>query len=62
MTRDYLESAKKQLETQHRAALDQAQALHGAVQALVQLIAAEDIQAAGGTLPAQGVTGPVFTT
>lgn len=61
MNRDYLVSAKAQLEVQQKAALDQAQALHGAVQALTQLIAAEDAQAAGGTAPAQGITGPTIS-
>ncbi len=65
MTRDYLVSAKAQLEkqfTEITATLDatskQQQALGGAIQALDQLIKAEDINAAGGTLPDQGVTGP----
>lgn len=65
MTRDYLVAALAQLEKQFaeastasEAASKQQQALGGAVQCVKQLIHAEDTNAAGGTLPAQGITGP----
>lgn len=65
MTRDYLVAALAQLEgefakatTALEATSKQQQAIGGAVQAVKQLIAAEDTNAAGGTLPDQGVTGP----
>jgi hypothetical protein len=65
MTRDYLVAAKAQLEGQLKGAQEtqlnannQVQALNGAIQALTQLIVAEDVNAAGGNTPDQGITGP----
>ena len=65
MTRDYLVAAQAQIEKQFaeaekqlEAANKQHQALGGAVQTIKQLIQAEDLNAAGGNLPDQGVTGP----
>lgn len=65
MTRDYLVAAKTQLEGQLKTANEvatnannQVQALNGAIQCINQLIQVEDSNAAGGTLPAQGITGP----
>ncbi len=58
MTRDYLVGALTQLEGEHKKSSDQLQALNGAIQAVKQLIQAEDTNAKGGTLPDQGITGP----
>jgi len=65
MTRDYLVAAQAQLEGQLKTANEaatnasnQVQALNGAVQCVKQLISQEDINAAGGNTPDQGVTGP----
>ena len=58
MTRDYLVSAQTQLEGQLKLAENQVQALNGAIQAVKQLIVAEDTNAKGGTSPDQGITGP----
>lgn len=65
MTRDYLVGAQAQLEGQLKTATEaatnasnQVQALNGAIQAIKQLIQVEDTNAAGGTSPAQGITGP----
>jgi hypothetical protein len=58
MTRDYLVAAQTQLEGQLKLAENQVQALNGAIQAVKQLIVAEDTNAKGGTAPDQGITGP----
>ena len=60
MTLDHLKSAHAQLLVQQKAALDQAQALHGAIQMTAQLITQEETLMAGGNQPAQGITGPVI--
>ena len=65
MNKDYLESVKQQMLAQQAQAnlkaqesANQVQAVAGAIQMLEQLIKAEDMIAAGGNIPAQGVTGP----
>ncbi len=65
MTRDYLVGALTQLETQLKTATDantqagnQVQAINGAIQCVKQLIQVEDVNAAGGSAPAHGITGP----
>ena len=60
MTLDHLKSALTQLQAQQKTALDNAQALHGAVQMMEQLIKQEETLTAGGNQPAQGITGPVI--
>jgi hypothetical protein len=58
MTLDYLKSALTQLQQQQLKMQNDQQALHGAMQMVTQLITQEETLIAGGTQPAQGVTGP----